>query len=835
MKIFRLSLFNIKKNKKEVIAIIFLTFITVFLMGGVVTGATKMNTAFDESFDRTGCVTNMIVITGEKYRDEYLGLLTDDPNVSDVKKNRMLDGMTGTGVVRDKNGETIAYNMYLCTEKTERQIEDFVKTESMSESEIAALKHPIWLPTPFSVTLKYNIGDTFTLVSAGRDYPFTVAGFYEAGLLSSSGHGYKLIVSDEDYELLSYNYNERVCLSFNASDKWDRSQYYEKCTEATGENISSYCFAYYKEGEKLIEISFLSIFIVLSSFLSIVTLVAATFLIRRKITNDIEDQMQQIGVLEALGYRLGEISLSYLYEYVFSGGSGSLLGCIASILFTPVMNSIVGTMMGRRYHGMTTVFGDIVIAIIVTMIITGFALLKAGAVKKFPPVIAFRKGIQTHHFGKNILPLEKHSGNINIKLALKDFFINYRSGIGTGICIIIAGAALVFAVQMLDFFKTGVNGLVSLMGCDIVETQIELMNGVDAKDFADEISQLDGVRKVLLNYGYPYIKVKNSAEDGTAIVFEDFNDSENIFTTEGRYPEHDNEIMISLKRAKLEGYRLGDSITVYNDSIEKTYVICGIVNSMMNSGYNLYLTKEGYLRLNPNARPGSVEVYLDKDYDRKKFEDTLGEMYGSSARDSQATSESGGDLESMIRKVADEKMAILISEYGVTDVDYAIYIGDEVITGDSRKFVIKNISSLQDLKKSQMEPIATQIKGYSVGALIFIAIVVGVILYILTVSNIRRQRQALGIMKSMGYSSKDLMIQMSVKFMPITVTAAVFASILAIFLTKAFWLYGLGIVMGYSIFLIIVVDILLIIYCFFITYISSRRIKKISVTELMTE
>ena len=119
--------------------------------------------------------------------------------------------------------------------------------------------------------------------------------------------------------------------------------------------------------------------------------------------------------------------------------------------------------------------------------------------------------------------------------------------------------------------------------------------------------------------------------------------------------------------------------------------------------------------------------------------------------------------------------------------------------------------------------------------MIFIAIVVGVILYILTVSNIRRQRQALGIMKSMGYSSKDLMIQMSVKFMPITVTAAIFASILAIFLTKAFWLYGLGIDMGYSIFLIIVVDILLIIYCFFITYISSRRIKKISVTELMTE
>ena len=48
-----------------------------------------------------------------------------------------------------------------------------------------------------------------------------------------------------------------------------------------------------------------------------------------------------------------------------------------------------------------------------------FALSRAARVKKLPPVVAFRKGIKTHHFGKNILPLEKMRHSINLRLAFK--------------------------------------------------------------------------------------------------------------------------------------------------------------------------------------------------------------------------------------------------------------------------------------------------------------------------------------------------------------------------------------------------------------------------------
>ena len=61
MKILRLSLFNLKKNKREAFSVMVLTAITMLLMGIAVCNITKVNTVFDEMFEATGSVENMIL------------------------------------------------------------------------------------------------------------------------------------------------------------------------------------------------------------------------------------------------------------------------------------------------------------------------------------------------------------------------------------------------------------------------------------------------------------------------------------------------------------------------------------------------------------------------------------------------------------------------------------------------------------------------------------------------------------------------------------------------------------------------------------------------------
>ena len=106
-------------------------------------------------------------------------------------------------------------------------------------------------------------------------------------------------------------------------------------------------------------------------------MISAMFMIRHKISNDIEDQMQQIAVLEALGYKSGEISLSYLFEYVISGGIGAVLGVLTAILLTPAQNGVIRSMMGRDIEGRPEILKLIIVAIAVVTIVTLFALIKA--------------------------------------------------------------------------------------------------------------------------------------------------------------------------------------------------------------------------------------------------------------------------------------------------------------------------------------------------------------------------------------------------------------------------------------------------------------------------
>ena len=206
-----------------------------------------------------------------------------------------------------------------------------------------------------------------------------------------------------------------------------------------------------------------------------------------------------------------------------------------------------------------------------------------------------------------------------------------------------------------------------------------------------------------------------------------------------------------------------------------------------------------------------------------------------SAKDTVGSSAAGGSLEEKIRLAAEEKIAVLLSQYGVTDVDYAIRIGDQLISGNSRNFVIKEITTSQGIIKSQMAPIAEVTKKYTLIAAVLITVVIAVILAILSSSNVRRQRHSLGIMKSLGYSSHDLMTQMALKILPVTLLSVLIASVCVVLINRVFWTALFGVVATTNIPVIVIGDIGLILFCYAVTYFSAGRIKKISVTELMTE
>ena len=833
MRIFRLSLFNLKRNKREAAAIVFLTFVAAFLMATFAVSITQISSAFDRCFEETGSVDFILLFEDDKYRDIYRDILEEEYNVTDVRESSVLFGIGASA--KTKKGESIAYNMIFVDESTERKIENFKKLNALPDDEIEKLSHPVWLPQYFEITAGFSPGDTFTFVSGGRDYPFTIAGFFSTGLYNSDGM-LKCIISDDDMVLLSAVYEKYRMIAFDTEKKFSYEEYYEKCSAKSNENVLSAVLPLDKDLEKLAETGFLDMFLYMSVFLSIVTMISALFLILHKISKDMEEQMVQIGVLEALGYTSRELSLSYICEYILTGGIGAIIGGITAAAFSPVMDTLTRGMMNRDVHTDVDILRILIVVISIIMLVTFFALSRAARVKKLPPVVAFRKGIKTHHFGKNILSLDKMKRSINLRLAFKGIFNDLRSNIGTGICMIAAGVAVMFSVYTFDFFKSGYNGLLGVMGMEIPDISIIMMSGVNGEKFCNEIRKFPEVEKVLLTRATEnYVEIKGSNQRAIAISYADFSLTDNIRLRMGRFPEYDNEIMISAKREETEYRHIGDSIIIKGDVCEKSYIITGIVTAMNNSGMSVYMTDDGYRRIRPNDRPNTVEITLKNEEDRPAFTDKLTALYGASAKDAAYEQSVRGSLEERIRAKADEKMAVLISQYGVTDVDYAIRIGDTIISGNSSRFVIKDISSMKDLSKSQMESIAAVTKTFSFGAVIFIAFVVAVILGIIAASAVKRQRRELGIMKSMGYTSRDLMIQLTLRILPVTIISSCIAAVLSVWVQRAFWMAAFGVQIPESLPLIIGTAATLVLYCLIVTYVSAGSIRKISVTELMTE
>lgn len=832
MKIFRLSLFNLKKNKREAAAIMFLTLVSAFLLGTFLSSVTNIPKVFDQCFAETGCADTLLRIRAKGYRDNYYDILADDCGIGDIKRAKCL---YSTGVQIERAGATTSMNITFVTEGTELKFENFLLYNSLSDDEIAKLSHPIWLPEYFDINDGYKPGDTITFVAGGRKYPFGIAGFYKCGLLADSGYGRKCVISDYDYMLLSSIYDEFELLIFNREGSFDYSAYKKKCQESTSENMEQVCHYWTKEYQKENDTTFLIVLLYLSVFISTVNFAAVMFLIGHKITKDIEEQMQQIGVLEALGYLSHEISLSYVCEYILSGGIGAMLGAIAALLFSPVMNSICTSMVYRRYDCPPNMLRIIAAALIVALLTVAFAVIKAGVIRKIPPVMAFRRGIRTHHFGNNVFPLERLKKSINLRLALKGIFTDIRSNIGVGVCIVLAGVAILFSVSTYNFFVQK-NAMQTVLGAELSDECVNLMNGVDADGFCNALRSMPEVRKVNRTFGRAgMISVKDSDEPGNPIVYDDYNETEYIHTKYGRSAVFDNEIMITLKRSVNENRHVGDSIVIIGDSGEKSYIIAGIVPSMVNNRMDLYFTTEGYIRVFPNARPDTADIYLQDGTDRKEFEEKLTALYGANVKDTAYSGNGGGTLEERIRAAADDKMATLISRYGVTDVDYAIKIGDTVIKGNSSKFVIKELSSPAVELETTMVEIGDVTKLFCLGAVIFAGVIVAVILGIISVTTVKRQRRELGIMKSMGYTSKDLMIQIALRILPTALVSAVIAYVLASYINKVFWLEMFGVENPTNVLLMASAAAGLVLFCLVVSYVSAGNIRKISVTELVTE
>ena len=765
-KILRLSFANIKKHKKQTILLTLLIVFCMAITSAAIAGSIDMTGIFPRVADEYAVHKNALYIKEDYYNDSFIRLLREDERVTDIDHVRVLFS-TATKYL-DNEGEEQSLYMSFVTKELEKNIERSPIETTLTDEEIAALEHPIYLPYAGQESLasKLSEGDTFNIIYGTKLFSFTVAGFYESIFMPETNMGFQMIVSDSDY--------------------------------------------------------------------------ASLMTVAGKYEMVLQDQIQSIGVLEALGYTSKEIALSYTAEYLMTALAGVMIGAGGAFALLPVLHRVAETLSGHHGSLHISPLPILLTALTILIFVGVIAHTRALAVKKYPPVQAFRKGIAVHHFGKNHFPLRNTKNSVHLRLALKGFFDHMKQNSSLTVCIAVSALAAVAGILIADLFASDLKAAAMLTGEEMPDQIVTVMHSANTEELAERISEMQGVKRVqtgsfsldVSEWMSLYAFDRESCL--VPVSYPDFSQCENIQATAGRLPEHDNEIAVSKLFAAQHSLKIGDDLTLECNRVKKNYIICGLIPSMSNDGTNLYITEQALKRIMPTYRPSAIEIYLEDKTDRAEFQTLLMQTYGRSVADTRRTESIGDTVWERLSAEADRLIAEYLANHGADHIEYSIQIGDKTISGSSESFAIKNVQDIKHVLQTQMGGIFSTISLTSWSLMGIAAVVSAIIIIALMEQAVRRQRKELGIMLGLGYTTKELMVQLEIRIMPAVIVATILGTVGAAAVLHA----AMDIMVGTTpihIPMMIVTIIIMILFCFGCAYVGAGRIKKISVTELMTE
>ena len=200
----------------------------------------------------------------------------------------------------------------------------------------------------------YNIGDTFLLEMPGKNYEYKIRGYINNLYLGSYNNGLSiLLIQDSELVDLENNYvdNKTIEIDYDLKDDINPTKFINRLAlEIAKVNVKTEFHSTTYE-ETISNRTFVSV-IFTGSFLvtAIILFLVVILMISNIISNYIKQNMQQIGVLKAIGYESKSIKGSLIIQFSLLSLIGSLLGSTLVYAIMPFLSKILVTQYGMPYN-----------------------------------------------------------------------------------------------------------------------------------------------------------------------------------------------------------------------------------------------------------------------------------------------------------------------------------------------------------------------------------------------------------------------------------------------------------------------------------------------------
>lgn len=840
MTILRLSFANMKKKKSLAATLLLLSFLTALFLNIALTVLTEMDQAFWERAAAMNSPHFFVLSENTNYQTDFESFLLQDSRVTNVEKEEVIYMESCENSANSMKTGAVFF-------QTNRK-RDIEPLHLLQQDDSIPKRDAIYLP----VTLKssgLSLGDSYTIRFKNMDHTFQIAGFFETTYFGGSTSSfYKYYISDERFRELYVTAGSGTALSAQVTDDdalRDSAaslldDFLDKYhTKIGGLLVISNCFSIMQAQEMTTAMISLPM-LILIAFAFIICIIVGV-VVHFKVKEEIHENLPAIGSLQAMGYTTVQIMLSVILEFGISGLLGGLAGAICSRALSPLLTQYNQNMIGISMVYESSLLFNLISSLSVFLLTVLSAAAATYRLRKMPPITAFRKGVSTHHFKKNLFPLHKGSGSVYYRLALKNIAANIRQNVT--ITSVIGLGVFAMGLIVILYMNLGIDqsAIPRLTGIEVSDIQITLLPHVDSLSFSNELKELKEVRKV------NPASTELLQVDGEWVLFvvsPDFHEMEILSAARGEMPVYDNEIALSSMILNKLHKKIGDMVCVDMDGISRDYLITGVTMGTNNGGNMGMLSLDGIKRLSPYYTPNQLNVYLKDPSTATALIERLYTQYGTSTSsdDEDMTDISSQKPYADAAKKAEDQIKKLLQQYGVSSVEYAVMLdGQIILSGDSSDYKIKEMVSLTEYLDGQLKNYAVMISGLVAMILCVMLVIIGSIISITIKSLLRRQKEEFGIYKALGYTTNDLMRIISMNFL----LNAVSGSLLGILVCKLsansvlsmlFRNMGLDVVvLKTDLWWLLIMGMVTVIYiCLFSAW-QARQVKKISAYELLTE
>lgn len=628
-----------------------------------------------------------------------------------------------------------------------------------------------------------KVGESIEISVGNHSVKYTICGFFNSVMMGSHNCGsiQILLTQDKYYELktLDYAYEGTLCsvrLNDISTNLNFESELKGMISKAFPDIFMlSNCYDMVSQSRYISQ----GICSIIMSVMAFLILLIALVIIISNINNYIKANIKNLGALKAIGYTSKQLICSLMVQFLGLTAIATIVGSAFSYCIFPGINSMMISQTGIPY-AIRFLPIPILISLAILICAVAFAVWFATRrIKKIEPIIALRSGVQTHNFKRNHFPLEKTKAPLNLALALKTTFSSIKQNLTVCVTMIVLSIVVVFSGVMTANVIFDSRQFVDILAGEMADSAIGVWAEAE-DDVLRAINSDERVEKVYLNTS------ANISHPGGADLMATISDDFSMFNNQdivfkGRFPKYDNEIAIAAKYAKEKGFSIGNEIEISSNGKVQKYLICGFTQCTNYLGRDCLLTRQGYDKLGVLKSLGYY-INLTDGTDIDAFNEEIKEAFND-------------------------------------DVNSAVNV-QKIINAGSGVYI-------------------SLIKIIVIGILVLSAIVIAFVLYLLVRTLLNNKKVDYGILKALGFTTKQLILQTVLSFMPAIIISTVFGLIVGCIIINpllSIFLGTIGIVkctFTVPVGFIAVAGLGLIVVSFLVACLLSLKVKKIAPRALL--